>query len=223
MSEATAPQTRITDGDPDESQTSAFIESAARQAAQDATGAANGQGIDQNAIVKQVVEALTPQINTLLDKRVAGFQQMLAAKDATIEEERSKLREFEVAGLSEDERSALAQQERDEEVDRLRLENELFRLQEQHPKGASIYRRLIEPGLSAQQQVALLDELIAGAGEPAPSPTPPATPEVRDTVPVDRNNPVHAVPGDVEVLPNGEIMTDEIADRILRTERWESP
>lgn len=224
MSEATAPQAGITDGEVDDSQASAFVAEAAREAAAEAVGAAQGPGIDQEAIVRKVLEGLTPQINTLLDKRVSGFQQMIEAERREKSELASKLREFEVAGLSEDERSALAQQERDEEVERLRLENELFRLQEQHPKGATIYRRLIEPGLTAQQQVALLDELIAGAaGGPAPSPTPPATPEVRGTVPVDRNNPAHNLGDDVEVLPNGEIMSDEVADRILRTERWELP
>lgn len=215
MSEATAPN-QITDGNDDDSSAAAFIAGAAREAA--AEGAAGSPGIDQSAIVAQVLAGLTPQINTLLDKRVSGFQQMLQSEKAEKQELANRLREFEVAGLSEDERSTLQQQERDEEVERLRLENELFRLQEQHPKGATLYRRLIEPGLTAQQQVALLDELLGT--NPAPSPTPPATPEVRDTVPVDRNNPAYSVPGDVEVLPNGEIMSDEVADRILRTERW---
>jgi hypothetical protein len=222
VSEATAPQPEITDGEVDDSQTSAFIAAAAREAAADAAGAAQGPGIDQSAIVKQVLEGLTPQINTLLDKRVSGFQQMIEAERREKSELAARLREFEVAGLSEDERSALAQTERDEEVERLRLENELFRLQEQHPRGATIYRRLIEPGLTAQQQVALLDELL-GTGTPAPSPTPPATPEARDTVPVNRNNPAHGYGSDVEVLENGEIMTDEVADRILSTQRWEMP
>lgn len=219
MSEATAPD-QITDGNDDDSSANAFIESAAREAA--AEGAAGPKGIDQSAIVAQVLAGLTPQINTLLDKRVSGFQQMLQAEKAEKQQLSERLREFEVAGLSEDERSTLQQQERDEEVERLKLENELFRLQDQHPKGSSAYRRLIEPGLTAQQQVALLDELLAGSGgTPAPSQTPAApAPEARDTVPVDRNNPAYSVPGDVEVLPNGEIMSDEVADRILRTERW---
>jgi hypothetical protein len=214
--EATAPE-----GIADRDDAAAFIESATREAAADA---AQNPGIDQEAIVKQVLAGLTPQINSLLDKRVSGFQQMLEAERTEKQELANRLREFEVAGLSEDERSALQQQERDEEVERLRLENELFRLQEQHPQGAAIYRRLIEPGLDASQQVALLDELISGAAAAAaPSPTPAPTPGASDTVPVDRNNPVHQVAGDVEVLENGEIMTDEIADRILRTERWEMP
>lgn len=223
MSEATAQVGQIADEDKDP--TSAFIESAAREAAADR--AAGATGIDQDAIVKAVVEAMTPQINTLLDKRVSGFQQMLAQKDEALQESQQRLREFEIAGLSEDERSALQQQERDAEIERLRLENELFRLQEQHPRGATIYRRLLEPGLTAQQQVALLDELLGqqqSSAAPAPSPTPPApTPEAGGTVPVDRNNPAHSLGSDVEVLPNGEIMTDEVADRILRTERWSAP
>jgi hypothetical protein len=223
VSEATAPLGQIADDDDDSA--SAFIESAAREAAADAS-AAGPQGIDQDAIVNQLLEKLSPQLNGLLDKRVSGFQQLLERERTQREEAESKLREFEVAGLSEDERLALQQQERDEEVERLRLENELFRLQEQHPKGATIYRRLLEPGLTAQQQVALLDEMLAAQGggqSPAPSPTPPApTPEGGGTVPVDRNNPAHNVGEDVMVLPNGEIMSDEIADRILRTERWGS-
>lgn len=218
MSEATAPQTGI---DNDDDPSSAFIEDAARQAAADV--AATGQGIDQEAIVRKVLEGLTPQINGLLDKRVSGFQQMIEAERREKSELASRLREFEVAGLSEDERSALAQQERDEQLERLQLENEILRLQGQHPKAVTVYQRLIEPGLTAQQQIALLDELLSGSGTPAPSPTPAPAPEVRGTVPVDRNNPAHGISGDVEVMENGEIMTDELADRILQTQRWELP
>lgn len=198
---------------------SAFIEEAAREAA--AEGAAAGTpGIDPKAIVSQILESLTPKINEMLDKRVAGFQKALSEKDAALTETQTKLREYEIAGLTEDERAQLSQKERDEEVERLRLENEVYRLAETHPRGAAIYRRLLEPNLTAAQQVALLEELLNP--KPQSEATGAAPAAQTDTVPVDRNNPALTLDPSVQVLPGGEIMSDEVADRILATERWQS-
>lgn len=196
--------------DKDEAATRAFIEAASKKAA------AESPGIDPDAIVAKVMESLSPRLNDLLDKRVAGFQSALTESQRVTQEQASKLREYEIAGMSEDERSAVAQQERDEEVERLRLENELFRLRDKHPAGAAAYQRLLEADMSAEQQVALLDQLLTAKGE-QPTPTPTPQPAVLS----DRNNPANTLPADTEVAEGGIVMNEDIAMATLKaTPRW---
>lgn len=200
--------------DGDEAQVRRFIEDASKKAA------AETPGIDPDAIVAKVLEGLTPQLNSLVDKRVGGFQQALAENQRVIEDQASKLREYEAAGLSEDERAALAQKERDEEMEQIRLERDILLLKEKFPKGAEAYQRLIsDEHVTAEQQIALLDQLLSAQGvQTAPAaPAAPAAPEV----PVDHNNPQRTLSPDAEVTDDGQVMSEEIAMATLRaTPRW---
>lgn len=188
-----------------------------QEAAADATiAAATSVGSSASTPATSDIASIAKEIEDRLrqeqDKRMGAFQSQLSERDQALAEAQNKLREYQVAGMSEDERQALQQQERDEELDNLRLRNQLYELQEKYPLAAPVYRRLIEAG-PVEEQIRILADALTPKQEGAI-----AAPVVPD---VDPNNPQNRLPADSIVTEGGVVMNEQIADQTLRSlSRW---
>jgi hypothetical protein len=150
--------------------------------------------------------ALEQRLNAAFDKRAAGFQRVIADKEATAKQLASQLEELQAASLSPDERSQVSQKRLADENAQLRAQIELTQLESEYGPAVATYRQLLAAG-SAKDQLELLKALSN------PTPAAPATPEV--VVPdVDLNNP-QRTPEQGFRLDDGTLLTDSIADRIL--------
>lgn len=197
--------------EPDESNVDQFLAAASTPA----TPAAEAPVSTPQATENQGTITLA-EMNALLDKRLSGFQRLLSEKDQAIADREAKLREFQVAGMSEDERTTLAQRERDEELERLRQENALYQLRDTFPDEVPLYMRLMKAA-TAEEQLAILREARTPAeARQAVADATAAAQTPQATVPVLPNNPRHSLPADSVVLSDGTVMNDEIADNILR-------
>lgn len=161
-----------------------------------------------------VTPAISPDIEALLNERIAGvqrtFQTQLNERDAIINQ-------LKTATLSEDERAQLEQDDRDSELESLRTQIWLSEKAKEHPKAAEVYQKL----LSVEDPEAAL--LLLGQYLASQTPAPVAPPEPETLVPdVDPNNPSRNPTTDQSfVMPDGTVLTDEIADSILKgMDRW---
>lgn len=153
--------------------------------------------------------SLTPEIEALLNERIAGvqrtFQQQLNDRD-------ERIRQLQSASLSEEEREQLAAEERDEELARLETENWLLKQSQKNPKAAEAFQKVLEAD-DPDAQFEYIASLLA-ASTPAPAPTPEPETQVPD---VDPNNPpIYSQSNqDTITLPDGRVITEADADRIL--------
>jgi hypothetical protein len=159
-------------------------------------------------IKTELASAFTAQIN----ERVGGLQRVIAGKDETIKALGKELEEFKTAGLSEDEREQLQSRQLREENERLQSQLELERLGKDYGAELPIFQELLAAS-SAKDQLEMLRKLRTPAAPVEQAPAAPAAPAVPD---VDPNNPMRSAPTGV-VLPDGRLMTDELADQILRS------
>lgn len=142
------------------------------------------------------------------EARFKGLQRTLSEKDRAVSDLQKQMEDLRMSSLSEDEREAFARRREADEVAALRAENELLKLAAE-PKYASVYApfsRLLK-AQTAQEQLDILGELLAPKSDSAPAREP-------ETAPVDPNNPRRSSAVGT-TLPNGQVMNDELARRIL--------
>jgi hypothetical protein len=144
------------------------------------------------------------------EERFKGFQRVIAEKDTALQRLQREYEEAKLSVLSEEEREAELARRSDQELDRLRAENELLKLMPDYPDELPVFQRLLAAP-DAKTQLELLRELrkpLTTANTPAGgSNEPPA---------VDSNNPASGNPGS-GVSIEGAQMTEEMAERLLRS------
>ena len=155
-----------------------------------------------------------------VDERIKGFQRLVAERDRKLQEAEAKVQQIEakldeqrLAGMTDEERGTLVEQQRQTEIQRLRAENELLKLGIDYGTEMPLYRRLLTAP-TAKDQLDIIRELVAAQGK---SPTPVAPQKAADVPEVDRTNPMRQPL--VAGIPSEGGMNDEIADRILNAIR----
>lgn len=144
------------------------------------------------------------------NERAKGFQRLIAERESALRETQRQLEEARLASLSDDEREAEVQRRSDQELERLRAENELLKLMPDYPDELPVFQRLLAAP-DAKTQLELLRELRA--------PKAPANPPAggsNEPPPVDPNNPASGTPGG-GVFIEGTPMTDDLAERLLNS------
>lgn len=170
---------------------------------------------DIENLVSQITEKVVSAIQPKIDERMGGFQRVIAKKDQELSGLQEQLRSLQLAGLSEEEREQVVQSEKDARIRQLEAELELERLGRQYPDLIDEYRQILTAE-TAEQQLLRLKALreSAHAATPATTPEPEPAPRVPE---VDPNNPAtHTEVSFGERLMDPDLMTDELADRILR-------
>ena len=121
-----------------------------------------------------------------------------------------------MSGMSEDEKSQMQWQQTNEELARLRQENALLSLGAEYPEELPEFRKILDASTPKEQ----LDLIRALRKQVAAAPSPQAPPaEGEPAIPqVDLNNPPASQNFDPKAPTyNGQPMTEDWADRILRS------
>ncbi len=153
--------------------------------------------------------AMSPEIEALnaqWEERFKGLQRVIAEKDNALISYAQKLEESELATLSPDERFTRQQSKLAEENQRLRAQLEMQALRKDYGKEFDLYSGLLEQK-TAKEQLDFAKAFIASLTKDSQS----GDPVIPD---VDMNNPMRQ-PGEGVRLPDGSLMTEEIADRLL--------
>lgn len=149
-------------------------------------------------------EAFLARIDEKMNERVSGLQSVF---DRKLNEYGSMIEELKTATLSEEEREQLSEQKASEYVEELERKVALAELGQKYSKAAPHIQKLFE----TQGDVAAFAEYLESTLNPAPA-TPDPEPEVPD---VDPNrpapSPAHAGP----LMPDGTVLTKELADSVL--------
>lgn len=170
--------------------------------------------VDIETLVSQITEKVIAGIQPQIDKRFGGFQQVIAKKDQELSTLQHELKNLRLAGLSEEEREQVLQSEKDAQIAQLQAELELERLGRQYPDLIEEYRQLLSAETAEEQLLRLkaLREAQAAAATPTPEPqAEPTVPEVDPNLPA-----THTEISLGERMVDPDLMTDELADRILR-------
>lgn len=170
--------------------------------------AAQGAGTDASGKPPVAPSPEIEKINAQFEERLKGMQRVIAEKDTRLAEALARLDQLESAGLPPDEQLQRRERKLAEENQALRAQLELAQLRKEYGKEFDLYEGLLQKQ-TAKEQLEFAREFLATLA-PAKAPEEP-TPEVPD---VDLNNPMRR-PVEGVRLPDGSIMTDEIADRIL--------
>lgn len=141
------------------------------------------------------------------NERISGVQ---SSFQKLLNEREEEIRQLKTASMSEDEREQLAEQEAAEYVEQLErqvwLANEASK---KYPKAAAHIQKLFEAG----GDVAAYAEYLESVLNPAPAtPEPDPAEQVPD---VDPNNPPRTTSAGAFVLPNGQVLTEELARQTL--------
>ena len=158
--------------------------------------------------------APAPEIEKIreeFESRFKGLQRVIAEKDEVLNKAQAELKELKTAGLSEDERAQLHQKELSEQLDKLARENELLKLSRDYPDEMPVFEKLLQAD-STKTQLETIREIRAAIAQ-AQAPAKQETTEVPDVNPT---NPPRRDFGGV-TMPDGTTLTDDIADRILKT------
>jgi len=155
------------------------------------------------------------------DERIKGFQRLVAERDrkladleARFAQQEAALEDQRLAGMTDEERGTVTEQKRQTELQRLRAENELLKLGIDYATEMPLYRKLLNAP-TAKDQLDIIRELSAATSANPALPVPKKT---ADVPAVDRTNPMRQ-PSEGIVLSDGTQMTDDIADRILKSIR----
>lgn len=149
---------------------------------------------------------LSAEFEKKMQDRVTGFQRLLSERE-------QELRELKTAGLSEEEREQLARQESEDRVAALERENELLKLSRVYPEEAPLFEQLLAAP-TAKDQLEFLRKLKAdlkAASTPAAPANEAEEPDIPDVI---STNPMRP-PEQGVLLPNGTLMTEDLADRLL--------
>lgn len=161
-------------------------------------GAADIEKIRQEAIAKANADA---------EERIKGFQRLIAERDTRERELTRQLEEQRIAALPDSDREMELARRRDQEVDRLRAENELLKLMPEFPDVFPDFQRL----LAASDSKAQL-EFLRKLKQPQASTPPTQAPAPAS---VDPNNPAGIESG--LILSDGTPMSADLAERVLRS------
>ena len=166
--------------------------------------------IDAEAIKAQLRQEMLAEF----DQRAAGFQRALNEKEAALRAAQERAREYEMSGMTQDERDALEWQQKEQEIERLRAENALLALQGEYPDELPVFRKILA-GQSPKEQLDALRAYVASKAVLSTQDTPVAEPEP-DIPPVDFNNPasVPTFSGTGQTF-NGQAVTEDWANRVL--------
>ena len=165
-----------------------------------------------SAEIEKIQAGLTATFTAQINERVGGLQRVIAGKDETIKALGKELDEFKTAGLSDDERVQLRERQLRTENERLQQQLELERLGKDYGTELPIFQELLGAA-SAKDQLEMIRKLRSVVPTTPQAPTAPAVLGVPE---VDPNNPMRTAPSGI-VLPDGRVMTDELADQILRS------
>jgi|LakMenE18May11ns_1017448.scaffolds.fasta_scaffold9871688_2 hypothetical protein len=158
--------------------------------------------------------APSPEIEKVreeFESRFKGLQRVIAEKDEVLSKAQAELKELKTAGLSEDERAQLHQKDLSEQLDKLSRENELLKLSREYPDEMPVFEKLLQAD-STKTQLETIREIRAAIAK-AQTPAKQEETEVPDVNPI---NPPRRDFGGV-VMPDGTTLTEDIADRILKT------
>lgn len=161
--------------------------------------------------IEKIRQEAMAAAQAVAEERFKGFQRVIAEKDTALQQLQRQYEEARLATLSEEEREAETARRSDQELERLRAENELLKLMPDYPDELPVFQRLLAAP-DAKTQLELLRELRKAQAAPAITPAggsnePPA---------VDSNNPANGNPGS-GVFIEGAQMTEEMAERLLRS------
>lgn len=147
------------------------------------------------------------------EDRIKGFQRLLSSRDVELKETRaaltqmqSAIEEMKLGSMSEEERASFKAQKETEELVALRQKLAIYELASEYPEEVPVYRKLLD-AKDAIEQLRILRELrspvpVKAEAEPVPDEIEP-------------NNPRRTQKG--EVLEDGSVMTDELAERMLKS------
>jgi len=158
---------------------------------------------------------LAPEIEKVreeFESRFKGLQRVIAETDEVLSKAQSELKELKTAGLAEDERAQLQQDELKETLDKLARENELLKLSRDYPDEMPMFEKLLSAD-STKTQLETIRELrlaLSKAQAPVEKQEETEVPDVNPTNPQRRDF------GGV-VMPDGTTLTEDIADKILKT------
>jgi len=169
----------------------------AESAAPEASASAPApQSPDFEKIKAEILAAATAE----MDARVGGFQTVI---NRLTEENR----QLKTAGLSEDEREQLAQDEKDQRIVELERQVALNEVVQKYPDVAEVYQKLLN-AKSEEEQAKILLEMV--------KPAAPAEPDAEPPSDVDKNNPAQTTGEIIGRLPDGTPLTGDTAWEYLK-------
>jgi hypothetical protein len=158
----------------------------------------------EDAASSSATATASPEIEKLkaeYEERFKGMQRLISERERTLADLQRKQSDLELASLPDGERAIAMSRRADEELARLRAENELLKLRNEYPNEVPAFEKLLK-ATTPKDQLDILRELARGMAASDKAPEPPD---------VDPNNPMRT-PSEGAF---GE-MTDELADRILK-------
>lgn len=159
------------------------------------------------------LDSLSKSLVDQFDKRFSGFQSLV---DRKIDGVNRAVNELKTAGLSPEEREQFESGTRDEEMKRLITENAMLKLSKDQPEAVSLFSKIMEQE-SLEDQLAVIQEALgtkaadhveqalADAGEPE-----------TQALGIDANNPPRTKSTGLGSYVDGQPMTAELADAILK-------
>lgn len=153
-------------------------------------------------------------IEERISARIAGFQRLVSAREEEALALRRELDDERLASLPEDERASITEERKDKRIRELEAQVELNQLAGSYGEEMPYFTRLLS-GESAEDQLKVMRE-YATARLAQANPAPVIVPDpVVDVPGVDLNRPLRPSQGEGTRLPDGTLMTEADADRIL--------
>lgn len=165
------------------------------------------------------IEAIKAQMRAEMDERVRGLQRVVGSKDDLISALRSENSQLKTAGLSEEEREQLEIEQVREENRQLQSRLALEELAAEYGTEVPFFRRLLASD-NAEDQLKVMREYAQSRQPKAPDPkgSDPAADDL-DVPDVDLNKGPRRTSSAqgtaAQYLPDGTLMTEELADRLL--------
>lgn len=148
--------------------------------------ATNSQGagsLDFDKFKQDILGAVTSSF----DERFSGFQKMLAKRDSRLDELAKMIDQANRAEMSDEQRLALEDQEKDAQIARLQMQLELRELEREFPSVAPVFDRILKAE-TPREQLEILNEAFAPKQE-QPTQTPEPTADSGGNSSVDPNAP----------------------------------
>jgi hypothetical protein len=155
------------------------------------------------------LDTLVNRINAENEKRFRGFQ---SAQDRRDEEFRKALDELKDRDLTPEEREVAESSKLQQEIEKLRRENEILSLRKTHPEEADLLNQFLKAP-SLQDQLELLSNFRKVAAPAAPEGDEPEAAEGGEPTPVDKNNPARKTQPSLESA--AERMNAELSRQIM--------
>ena len=173
--------------------------------------AANAGGVgslDLDKFKNDILGAVTSSF----DERFKGFQKIMAKRDSQIDELARKIEEANRSDMTDEQRTALEDQEKDAQIARLQMQLELRELEREFPSVAPVFDRILKAE-TPREQLEILNEAFAPRQE-QPEQTPEPTAQGGNSS-VDPNAPADT---GIDGLAAEQAFEKDpgLADRILR-------